>query len=143
MFELAPKEARALNVPWVQSLKGEDSDDSGFNVAPTSNNRVKAYRVRADHPIAVYQFNPLEYENAQNPVTCPNLISGKCYSYSKDASLLLPTNAFTESYHAHLRPTGGERGNSGPREEWTSPGSRRPSRSEGFRVDTRRARRGR
>jgi hypothetical protein len=55
--------------------------------------------VRADQPIAAYQFNPLEYENPQNPDTCPNLIPGKCYSYSNDASLLLPTNALTASYH--------------------------------------------
>jgi hypothetical protein len=45
-----------------------------------------AYRLRSDQPVTVYQYNPLEYE-----------LQGQ-YSYSNDASILLPVNAWGEAY---------------------------------------------
>lgn len=46
-----------------------------------------AYRVRSTVPVTVYQFNPLDYTDGQ----------GK-FSYSNDASLLLPANALGRRY---------------------------------------------
>jgi cysteine-rich repeat protein len=46
-----------------------------------------AYRVRTDQPVTVYQYNPLNYQK-----------SGSGYTYTNDASLLLPTNTWTGNY---------------------------------------------
>jgi hypothetical protein len=96
---LLPYEAKTLNLPWVDSLKGPDADDMGSSEAPTSNAKGGAYRLRSTQPIVVYQFNPLEYENTAPPPSCPILDFFHCYSYSNDASLLLPTNALTGDYY--------------------------------------------
>ena len=46
-----------------------------------------AYHIVTDEPVAVYQFNPRDYT-----------LSGT-YSYTNDASLLLPVNAMTQKYY--------------------------------------------
>lgn len=96
---LLPYEAKSLNLPWVDSLKGPDTDNMGSSVPPTVNVKGGAYRLRSSRPIVVYQFNPLEYENTAPPASCPLLDFQHCYSYSNDASLLLPTNALTGDYY--------------------------------------------
>jgi cysteine-rich repeat protein len=45
-----------------------------------------AYRVRTDQPVTVYQYNPLNYAKNLD------------YTYTNDASLLLPTNTWTGNY---------------------------------------------
>jgi hypothetical protein len=45
-----------------------------------------AYRVRSTQPVTVYQFSPLEYA------------LGGSFSYTNDASLLIPTNAWRDDY---------------------------------------------
>lgn len=101
--ELLPYEVKTLNLPWVLSLKGESfgltADGQLLSVEPTENTQGKAYRIRTDHPVAAYQFNPLQYENTDPPASCPSAQFGGCFSFSNDASLLLPTNALTRSYY--------------------------------------------
>ena len=46
----------------------------------------ESYRLRSTKPITLYQFNPLDYK------------IGSTYSYSNDASLLMPTNAWGKEY---------------------------------------------
>jgi len=100
--ELSPYEVKTLNLPWVASLKGPSfmltADGQLNSVPPTENTTGKAYRIRTDHPVAAYQFNPLEYQNTDPPASCPSVQFGGCFSFSNDASLLLPTNALTQSY---------------------------------------------
>lgn len=45
-----------------------------------------AYRLRTDQPVTVYQYNPINYAK------------GTSYTYTNDASLLLPTNTWTGNY---------------------------------------------
>ena len=45
-----------------------------------------AYHIVTNEPVAVYQFNPRDYT------------IGGTYSYTNDASLLLPVNAMTQNY---------------------------------------------
>jgi hypothetical protein len=52
-----------------------------------------AYRLRSTQPVTVYQFNPLEY------------CVGSYCSYSNDASLLLPANAWGTKYVVASRNT--------------------------------------
>ena len=51
------------------------------------------YRLRSDQPVVAYQFNPLDY------------FSGTSYSYTNDASLLLPRNALGRDYMVAAWPT--------------------------------------
>lgn len=108
--EIPPNSLEILPLPWILDLKGVEAG-SGFLVSlPTQNVRSNqgAYRVRSDVPITVYQFNALQYHNETAPVqpTCDNTHiccpdptqAGGCFSYSNDASLLLPTTALTPNY---------------------------------------------
>lgn len=100
--QLLPYEVKTLSLPWVKSLKGgsftPDGNGGLKSVLPTENTQGKAYRLRTDRPVAAYQFNPLEYENPAPPASCPAAQFGGCFSFSNDASLLLPQNALTGNY---------------------------------------------
>ncbi len=76
---------KVITLPWVLELKATDSASS---LMVTDG----AYRLRSDQPVTVYQFNPIEY--TQN---------GFNYSYSNDASLLLPVNTWTGDYWVSAR----------------------------------------
>ena len=56
--------------------------------------RGGAYRLQSTLPVTVYQFSPLEYQ------LTPGCTSPDCFSYSNDASLLLPTHVLTGNYIA-------------------------------------------
>jgi hypothetical protein len=86
-----PGDVATQTLPWIHELKlcsGPTSSDCltpqvfGANIVDGS------YHLRTTAPVTVYQFNPLEYTN------------GSDFSYSNDASLLLPTNAWTGNYIA-------------------------------------------
>jgi hypothetical protein len=79
-------------LPWQQALKLCDTNPSECQgvFQPTSAFAIGgSYRVRSTQPVTVYQFNPLEYT-----------LNGQQFSYTNDASLLLPTNAWRNDYYA-------------------------------------------
>jgi hypothetical protein len=76
---------KVLQLPWIDQLKGPSS----MFATPFPSSMIVpqgAYRLRSTQPVTVYQFNPLEYQVNGSP------------SYTNDASLLLPTNAWTGNY---------------------------------------------
>ncbi len=99
-------------LPWVPSLKQGDMDECGG--APTTNASViargGAYHLVTSRPVTVYQFNALEYRGTGGPsgknwASCAgNRVceaDGEavgCFSFSNDASLLLPSTAMTGNY---------------------------------------------
>ncbi len=96
------KGVSVIKVPW-QSI-GTSTDD-----ASTSGQQKYAYHLTTNHPVTVYQFNPLPAQKTQG--TCatsssctldPNgtCVNGACtyYSFSNDASLLLPAHILGTSY---------------------------------------------
>jgi hypothetical protein len=101
----ATKGLATIKVPW-QSI-GADTDFSGV----TGLQRY-AYRITSTRPMTVYQFNPLAgvavSGNCSNVNQCTaqpsgygqTCTAGKCnyYSYSNDASLLLPAHILGTSY---------------------------------------------
>jgi hypothetical protein len=106
-----PSALATVYLPWVATLKG--SNDPSCNANPTYDATVRAdagaYHLVASRPVTVYQFNALEYKGAGGPPgkdwsTCSGLKScdGQpptgCYSYTNDASLLLPSTAMTGNY---------------------------------------------
>jgi hypothetical protein len=51
-----------------------------------------AYRIRSTQPVTVYQFNARDYQ------------IGGVYSYTNDASILIPSNAMTGNYYVATMP---------------------------------------
>lgn len=102
-----------IYLPWQRPLKGADVDECGSfqNVqSPTLVARASSYHLTTTRPVIVSQFNALEYKGESGPpgkdwsscpgnATCKSL--GKpigCFSFTNDASLLLPTTAMTTNY---------------------------------------------
>ncbi|MBX3212657.1 MAG: IgGFc-binding protein [Labilithrix sp.] len=107
-----PGELRKIVLPWVPSLKGPDFDECTSSSPLASSVVVSqgAYHLVSSTPVIVYQFNALQYkgEGGEGPdggvkdwSTCPASScaqSIECFSYSNDASLLLPSTAMTNNY---------------------------------------------
>lgn len=91
------------DLPWKKELKEPFTEDylegKAFASRVLSNG---AYAVQSDTPVTVYQFNPLQYqETTLNYLSEEELV----YSYTNDASLLLPTHVFLDEYIAVARGT--------------------------------------
>ena len=94
-----------IYLPWVPELKGPDTDAFGAAMPLTQTVGVigGAYHLVSDRPVTVYQFNALEYRGAGGPPgkswsACPGNGGIGCFSFSNDASLLLPSTAMTGNY---------------------------------------------
>src|SRR5690606_24278331 len=109
---IAPNSLGTIYLPWVPQLKGPDAD--AFGSAMPLSQTVKlasgAYHLTTTAPVTVYQFNALEYAGQGGPPgknwsSCPGNISGiGCFSFSNDASLLLPSTAMTGNYRVFSYP---------------------------------------
>jgi hypothetical protein len=89
-YTVQPGAVQIIPFAWDNALKGPTSN----SVLPMPGSvRVNqgAYRLRSNQPVTVYQFSPLDYQQ------------GNTYSYSNDASLLLPTNVWTGTYRVVAR----------------------------------------
>jgi hypothetical protein len=92
-----PDSVATQALPWVHELKmctGPTSQDCLTPQVLAAKVTDGAYHLRSTAPVTVYQFSPLEYTDG----------SGFDFSYSNDASLLLPTNAWTGDYIAATWP---------------------------------------
>jgi hypothetical protein len=83
-------EIQTINLPWVEPLKGGQALDSAW---PSVHASDGAYRLQSTRPVTVYQYSPLEYETLAT------------LSFTNDASLLLPTNAWGNEYVVASRNT--------------------------------------
>lgn len=109
---VGPHGSTTLYLPWISELKGADGDSCGNAPLLAKSLFVKggAYHVEASSPVAAYQFSALEYQAMGGPpgkswASCPGKQTCAssaqpigCFSYSNDASLLLPSSALTGSY---------------------------------------------
>jgi hypothetical protein len=110
MVTVMPGQLQKIYLPWVATLKGADADNCGASTAMTASisQTAGAYHLVSSVPVLVYQFNALEYKGAGGPAgknwsSCPGNTKCKgtavgCYSFSNDASLLLPSTAMTGNY---------------------------------------------
>lgn len=68
-------------------------------VASSLLERAAAYHLSSDVPVTVYQFNALEYRIDQDCEDESDTdLDGQCFSYTNDASLLLPTHVLSSNY---------------------------------------------
>ena len=97
--EIAPEALDVIALPWIDELTYDQT--SSFNSVQGSARVAQgAYHLTSSSPLIVYQFNPLEYQRVGD---CPESndqdpIDNLCFSYSNDASLLLPAHAFGQEY---------------------------------------------
>jgi hypothetical protein len=93
-----------IYLPWVPALKGPDVTATDMTFPSSISVPQGAYHLVSTVPVAVYQFNALEYQGVGGPpgkvwTGCPNLsATGGCFSYTNDASVLFPTAAMTGNY---------------------------------------------
>jgi hypothetical protein len=96
-------QVQAITLPWVPELKGPTFDQNTAVSDPGPSRIVGggAYHLTTDFPVSVYQFSALEYE-IDAGAGCPGYgdagAGNHCYSYSNDASLLLPSNVASGDY---------------------------------------------
>jgi hypothetical protein len=101
-FTVAPRSVVVQRLPWQTALKLCSGNTYSIDCLGAETNGALvakgAYHLRSTVPVTVYQFNPLDYTK---PTAAEN-------SYTVDASLLLPTNAWrTDYYVASWQQTGG------------------------------------
>ncbi|WP_437326263.1 IgGFc-binding protein [Sorangium sp. So ce381] len=111
--EVKPNSLSKIYLPWVRELKGPDATHCTGGDSITSSVRVDggAYHLVSTRPVTVYQFNALEYKGEGGPSgkdwsSCPGneacaANDGEpfgCFSFTNDASLLLPSTAMTGNY---------------------------------------------
>jgi hypothetical protein len=98
---VAPNSLATIKLPWVAGLK----QSLGSETSVLEKNG--AYHLTSTLPVTVYQFNALEYvinhDCTQGQDREPG--DGKCYSYTNDASLLLPEHALGLEHMVIARPT--------------------------------------
>ncbi|MBI5489796.1 MAG: IgGFc-binding protein [Deltaproteobacteria bacterium] len=82
-----PGRLSEIPLPWIDGQSFGIPGSSWTSIAKTDG----AYRLRSDLPVTVSQFNPFEYS-----VTDPTL--GPTFSYTNDATLLLPSHVLTGDY---------------------------------------------
>jgi hypothetical protein len=107
-----PNSLVKIYLPWVSALKGPDADSCGetpeFSKSVLA--RASAYHLVSSIPVTVYQFNALEYQGQGGPagkdwsLCLGNAVCSEtngpvgCFSFTNDASLLLPSTAMTGNY---------------------------------------------
>ena len=101
---IEPGQLQTIKLPWVAELKQTDPLGNGINLKSAI---VKggAYKVTSTVPITLYQFNPLEFQLDPPPADCPNVDPTGCFSFTNDASLVLPKTALRGEYYAMSYPT--------------------------------------
>lgn len=116
-------ELKKVYLPWVPSLKGPDADGCAGSATMSASVTQPggAYHLVSSTPVIVSQFSALQYRpqggegtadgGAKDWSSCPgnqtrNCTDGlglpttppPCFSFTNDASLLLPTTALTNNY---------------------------------------------
>ncbi len=82
-FTIAANTLQSIVLPWESSL----SVNSGTTLQAGG-----AYHIKSTEPVTVYQFNARDYQVSSS------------FSYTNDASLLIPVNALTGNYYVVTMP---------------------------------------
>ena len=97
---IEPGEIEAIELPWITDLKTQPGIRNSAIV------EGGAYKLTSTVPISVYQFNPLEFRLDADCADEPMPVDDdQCFSFTNDASLLLPSHVLTGNYIALSRPS--------------------------------------
>jgi hypothetical protein len=94
---LAPGAIETVILPWVFELSQNSAGSNPAGNRPPARSALRrggAYRLRTNGPVAAYQFNPLTFSQNGN----------RLFSYTNDASLLLPQGVLTQRYTVSTWP---------------------------------------
>ena len=80
--KVAPNNAKVVQLPYVDALVTPTINEAGPSRVVVDG----SYRLRSNQPVTVYQYEPYDY-------TAQNL-----FSFTNDASLLLPVNTWSGNY---------------------------------------------
>ena len=86
-INVGPGTAKVVNLPYVDALVKPTIEEAGPTVLVVDG----AYRLRSTQPVTVYQYEPIDYQ------------VGNAFSFTNDASLLLPTHIWTGNYRVASR----------------------------------------
>lgn len=92
VFTVGANSVAIRRLPWVGALKlclGQSWSNCSSAHPNSARANGGAYHLRSTVPLTVYQFNPLDYVKPGAPEN----------SYTNDASLLFPTNAWRDEYY--------------------------------------------
>jgi hypothetical protein len=94
-FTIAANSIQSIVLPWEAPLScGAGTCNGGQPAAPTTAIvSGGAYHIKSTEPVTVYQFNARDYQ------------VGSSFSYTNDASLLIPVNALTGNYYVATYPS--------------------------------------
>ena len=98
---IPPNGLEIVELPWVDALKSEPIVDNMVVGFQSSKVRHGAYQLTTDYPVTVYQFSPLEYnvsDDCRDEYSPSDGPGTGCFSYTNDASLLLPVHAMKTQY---------------------------------------------
>src|SRR5262245_48114176 len=101
---VAPGTLETIYLPWVSNLKGPEVPYTGgpaIGMDASVGAAGGAYHVKSSVPVIVAQFNALEYKGVGGPpgkdwTSCGPAFN--CFSFTNDASLLLPSTAWSTNY---------------------------------------------
>ncbi len=109
-----PNGLAKVYLPWVEELKSlswipgqPDNGCATWVKTKTVDAKGGAYHLTSTRPVAVYQFNAIEYAGKGGPpgkdwTPCEQkkclALGVQCFSYTNDASLLLPVTALSGNY---------------------------------------------
>lgn len=82
-LNVAPKAVQRVVLPWVEDLVGRGDPH-------TSQVFDGAYHVKSTVPVTIHQHNPMDFSR--------DVTDGRAFSFTNDASLLLPTHVLTGNY---------------------------------------------
>ncbi len=97
VFTVAANSVAIRRLPWVGALKlclGASWSNCSSGHPNSARANAGAYHLRSKAPVTVYQFNPLDYIEPGAPEN----------SYTNDASLLFPSNAWRDEYYVATWP---------------------------------------
>ena len=99
-YTVAPGTVETIRLPWLNPVFAYREVSDGEFERASLFEPEGAFHIVSDVPVTVYQFNPLEYRLDRD---CPReegaaASDGRCFAFSNDASLLLPTSVLTGDY---------------------------------------------
>lgn len=101
---IAPRALEIIELPWIDGLTPEVNNSDGIQTSVQV--PAGAYHLKSDLPVIVYQFSPLQYTIPRDCLIGDQSPGdGECFSYTNDASLLLPAHALGTEYFVISYPS--------------------------------------